>query len=177
MGKQAIFLDRDGVIIRDKSYMHDPADIEFLPGAIEGLRALSPLPLIILTNQSGIARGYFTLEQAWAFHNEVVRQLCEHGIVITKTYLCPHHPQFTGECECRKPKPGLAREAAAELDIDLARSIMIGDRDADVELGKNMGARTVLVKSSMYEQTMPAHLVVENLSEVAAMLSALGLLR
>lgn len=170
MYQRAIFLDRDGVIIRDKSYMHDPADIEFLPGAVEGLRLLSEYPLIILTNQSGIARGYFSLEQAWTLNTEVVRRLAEQGIVIAKTYLCPHHPDFTGPCDCRKPKPGLARQAAAELDVDLSRSIMIGDRDADVELGRNIGARTILLRSPIYQQTVPADHTVSSLFEVAAII-------
>lgn len=175
MGKCAIFLDRDGVIIRDKSYMHDPADIEFLPGVIEGLHALSEYPFIILTNQSGVARGYFTLEQAVAFNDEVVRQLAAQDIVIAKTYFCPHHPKFTGSCECRKPNPGLAFQAAKEFGIDLSRSTMIGDRDADVELGRNMGARTILVPSTMYEQTVPADHAVSSLAEVAAVLLSLRL--
>ncbi len=172
MSDRFIFLDRDGTLIKDIHYLHNPADIEFLPYAIEGLLQLQAMcyRFIVVTNQAGIARGYYTLEQAHAVNTAVAQQLQAHGIVTEKSYLCPHHPEFTGPCQCRKPEIGLVTEAAREFHIDLQASIFIGDKDSDTQLGKNCGGTTFLVKNNQYTTVVPADFSVLHLQEVADIL-------
>lgn len=167
-----IFLDRDGVLNVDKRYVHKIEDLEILPGVIEGLKGLSDLgyKFIVVTNQAGIARGYYGEEHARLFNEELARRLEEHGIEIEKFYLCPHHPEFTGDCECRKPKPTLALQAASEFGFEIKDSIFIGDKDSDIEFGKNCGGRTILVTNGQYQNEMVADFQVNNLEEVCGIL-------
>lgn len=144
----AILLDRDGTIIVERNYLSDPALVELAQGAIEGLARLQSAGwrLVVLTNQSGVARGYFSRAAVDAVNDAVAVALAERGIAISGWYVCPHGPE--DDCDCRKPKPGLALDAAAALDIDLAASWMIGDKISDVAVGRAVGGRSVLIRSS-----------------------------
>ncbi|HET8612398.1 MAG TPA: HAD family hydrolase [Sphingomonas sp.] len=143
--RPAIFLDRDGTLIVEREYLSDPALVELERGAAEGLAKLSAagLPLVVLTNQSGIARGYFTREQADAVNRRTAELLRARGIIIAGWYLCPHGP--ADGCSCRKPGAGLAEQAARELGLSLPGSFVIGDKRSDVELADAIGATGILV--------------------------------
>jgi D-glycero-D-manno-heptose 1,7-bisphosphate phosphatase len=139
----AVFLDRDGTLMRDVDYCGDPKDVHIFPGAGEALGKLRErgYKIFIVTNQSGIARGYFSEEQYRAVEREVCAQLGED--LIDATYFCPHRPDQT--CDCRKPAPGLVLRAASEHHLDLRRSFFIGDKDSDMQCGRSAGAKTILV--------------------------------
>jgi D-glycero-D-manno-heptose 1,7-bisphosphate phosphatase len=135
----AVFLDRDGVLVRDVHYLRTPSQVEILPGVAPALRALEErFYLIIATNQSGIARGFFTEADLLAIHAEIVLRLREAGARIDAFYYCPH---LVG-CDCRKPAPGLLLRAKADWGLDLAGSAMIGDSARDVEAGRAAGLGT-----------------------------------
>src|SRR3989344_984197 len=146
---KAVFLDRDNTIIEDKGYVYKIEDLKFLPGTIEGLKRLSKeFIFVIITNQSGIGRGYYTKEQYESFKKEMNSKLKEHGIVIAKEYYCPHHPEkaleeYRIDCNCRKPKTGMLDKAKKELNIDFKKSWVIGDKSSDIGAGKNIKARTI----------------------------------
>jgi D-glycero-D-manno-heptose 1,7-bisphosphate phosphatase len=139
----AVFLDRDGTLMRDVDYCGDPKDVQVFPGASEALGKLRErgYKIFIVTNQSGIARGYFSEEQYRAVEREVCRQLGED--LIDATYFCPHRPDQA--CDCRKPAPGLVLRAASEHHLDLGRSFFIGDKDSDMQCGRSAGVKTILV--------------------------------
>jgi D-glycero-D-manno-heptose 1,7-bisphosphate phosphatase len=146
---KAAFLDRDGTIVEEKHYIADPAQVVLTKGAIEGLRALRDLgyKLVLVTNQSGIARGLY---QEADFHavQQRVNEILEHnGITLDAVYFCPHHPDFSGPCDCRKPGPGMYRQAERNLGVDLAASVYIGDRLKDVLPARDFGGRGILVRS------------------------------
>ena len=135
---RALFLDRDGTLIVDVGYPRDPALVEALPGALDVLRELQQrFKLIIISNQSGIGRGLITEAEAAAVHARVVEQFAAEGVTFTAAYYCPHAPD--AGCRCRKPAPGLLEDAAREHGVDLATSIMIGDKPSDVEAGRAAG--------------------------------------
>ncbi|MFH1590428.1 MAG: HAD family hydrolase [archaeon] len=140
---RAVFLDRDGVINEDHGYIHKVEDLEILPGVIDGLKLLQHMGfvLIIVTNQSGIGRGFYTKEQYDLFHTELLKRLGKEGIQIDKTYMCPHQP--TDGCDCRKPSPKHAEDAEQEFGISLADSYIIGDHASDIGFGRNSGMTTV----------------------------------
>ena len=144
---RAALLDRDGTVIADRGYLADPAGVEILPGAAEGLARMrdSGLGLAILTNQSGIGRGYFEEAQLRAVHVRMKQLLKAQGVRLDGIYYCPCHPDQG--CDCRKPRPGLVQRASAELGFDPARSFVIGDKGSDVGLGRAVSARTFLVRS------------------------------
>jgi D-glycero-D-manno-heptose 1,7-bisphosphate phosphatase len=148
-GRPAVFLDRDGTIIVERHYLAEPAGVELLPGAAEGLRALADagFALVVVTNQSGIARGLFTQADLRAVQERLDALLARHGVTLEATYYCPHHPDRDGPCECRKPGTALFRQAARELGLDLRRSIFIGDRLRDVQPAFELGGRAVLVRT------------------------------
>ncbi len=141
--KKAVFLDRDGVLVEDIGYHHKIEDLRIVPNAVEGLRLLKDYKLIVVTNQSGIGRGYYTMEDFGNFNNYMLQELKKHSIKIEKIYACPHRPEDS--CECRKPKAKLIKGAAKELDIGLKKSFMIGDRKIDIEMGHNAGCKSILV--------------------------------
>lgn len=153
----AVFLDRDGAIIEDKGYLRDPVGVVLLPGAAEGLLRLQEagLPLIVVTNQSGIARGYYTESEYLAVHGEMEDQLRRAGVRLTAAYHCPHGP---GDgCGCRKPLPGLLLDAAETHDVTLERSFMVGDSLRDVEAGAAAGcALNILLDPSSTPPWRPA---------------------
>ena len=145
----AVFLDRDGTLIRDAHYPSDPDQVEILPGVPEALRILraAGFRLVVVTNQSGLARGRITPEQYRAVAARVDRLLEAAGSSVDATFFCPHHPEFSGPCPCRKPGLGLHREAARKLGLDLARSWYVGDKLADVLPALETGGSGVLVRT------------------------------
>jgi D-glycero-D-manno-heptose 1,7-bisphosphate phosphatase len=140
-------LDRDGTIIVERHYLSSPNEVELLPGAGEALARLQALEigLCVITNQSGVRRGYFDLNQVAQVHARLEELLAGHGVELDGIYLCPHLPQ--DECECRKPRPGLAQRASKELEFDLHTAFVIGDKACDVELAKRVNARSILVRT------------------------------
>lgn len=142
-----VLLDRDGTLIIDRDYLNDPAGVELLPNTIAGLRRLRELGcgLVVTTNQSGIGRGRITLENLAAIHARMNAMFAAEGLALDGIYFCPHVDE--DHCECRKPKPGMALQSAREHGFDLARAYVIGDRDADVGLGHNAGATSILVRT------------------------------
>lgn len=161
-----IFLDRDGTIIKDKHHMHKITDIEFLPNAVEGLRKLqkSGFQFIIVSNQSGVKKGLFSRKDAEYFHKDVLSRLKKKDILITDSFFCYHRQE--DNCNCRKPKHGLVIEAAKKFKINLAESIFIGDKDSEIQLGKNCRGITFLVNNGQYETTVSPDYTVRNLVEV-----------
>lgn len=143
----AVLLDRDGTILVEKEYLADPGEAELIPGAGDGLRRLQEAgyALVVLTNQSGIARGLYGEPEYRAVDARMRELLRAHGVEVAASYHCPHHPDFTGECDCRKPAPGLFERAIRELDLDPLRSWLIGDRLRDIEAAAALGARAILV--------------------------------
>ncbi|MEJ2252598.1 MAG: D-glycero-beta-D-manno-heptose 1,7-bisphosphate 7-phosphatase [Candidatus Lokiarchaeota archaeon] len=152
--EKAIFLDRDGVINKEVNYLSNPKDFEFIPGSIKALRRLQEIgyKLIVITNQSGLARGYFTVETLNKIHNKMKRILRENNVILTDIFICPHHPDITGICECRKPKPGLLIQAKQKYNIDLKNSYMVGDTLKDIQAGKNAGCKTIFVLTGHGEE-------------------------
>ena len=140
---KAVFLDRDGVVNVEKNYVYKIEDFEFMPGIFDVCKKYQQegYLLFIITNQAGIARGYYTEEQFRILTDFMIKQFEKQGILIKKVYFCPHHPDFTGECECRKPNPGMILQAAKEFDIDLSESILIGDKESDIEAGERAGIK------------------------------------
>jgi histidinol-phosphate phosphatase family protein len=145
--RPAVFLDRDGTIIRDRHYLADPAEIELLPRASEGLRLLraAGFLLVVATNQSGVGRGYFGLETLERQHERLRELLVRHGVVLDAIYACPHAPD--AGCTCRKPLPGLIVRAAEELGIDLRASWVVGDDARDADAGRAAGTHTIVLGS------------------------------
>ena len=143
--RAAVFLDRDGTIIVERDYLADPAQVRLEAGAADGLRRMAALglPLIVLTNQSGIARGYFTRADADAVNARVAALLDAEGVRIAGWFVCPHGP--ADDCDCRKPAPGLALRASETHAVDPTRSFMIGDKEADMGLARAIGATGILV--------------------------------
>jgi D-glycero-D-manno-heptose 1,7-bisphosphate phosphatase len=144
-GRRAVFLDRDGTLIEDVGYPRDPDRVRLLDGAVDALGALrrAGFALVVVSNQSGIGRGFVTQEEAEAVHARFVAELRARGIEPDDVRYCPHAPDEG--CTCRKPAPGLLLAAAGELGLDLTRSFMVGDKPADAETGRNAGCRTVLL--------------------------------
>ena len=132
--KRALFLDRDGVINKDVEFLHRVEDLEYMPGIFKLCEEFQKRGFLIfvITNQSGIARGYFTEEDFQVLTKKIHADFQSRGIKITKTYHCPHLPEITGECECRKPKPGMILKAQREFGLDLGESILVGDSKRDV---------------------------------------------
>jgi histidinol-phosphate phosphatase family protein len=145
--RPAVFLDRDGTIIHDADYLRNPDDVELLPGAARAIARLNArgMPVIVVTNQSGIARGLLTHDDYDAVRRRLDALLAAGGAHVDASYICPHHPDYTGACECRKPGTLLYRQAAAEHGIDLTRSAFVGDRWRDVAPAVELGGRAVLV--------------------------------
>jgi histidinol-phosphate phosphatase family protein len=141
--RRALFLDRDGTLIADVGYPRDPAQVTLVPGAAAALRALpAGVARVIVTNQSGLGRGLIAPAEAAAVAAAVVARFAAEGVHFDGVYTCPHHPD--DGCPCRKPAPGLLVQAAAELDLDLGGSIMIGDKPSDVVAGRAAGCAASL---------------------------------
>jgi len=145
--RPAVFLDRDGTIIEDRHYLRDPGLVRLLPGAADAIRQLNfaRVAAVVVTNQSGIARGLLTEADYLATARRLDDLLARAGARLDGAYHCPHLPQISGPCDCRKPGPLLYRLAANELDLDLARSWWVGDRLRDVEAAPALGGRGILI--------------------------------
>lgn len=152
MTAPALFLDRDGTLVQARHYPSRPEELVLADGVAPGLRRLQAagFRLILITNQSGLARGYFDEAALTAMHDHLARELAALGVRLDGVYFCPHHPdgvvpELAVACDCRKPAPGMLRRAAADLGLDLGRSWFLGDILDDVEAGRRAGCRTVLV--------------------------------
>ncbi|HEX8183177.1 MAG TPA: D-glycero-beta-D-manno-heptose 1,7-bisphosphate 7-phosphatase [Blastocatellia bacterium] len=159
--RAAIFIDRDGTINKDTGYVSRPDELIIYPYAAEAVRLVneSGLKAIVITNQSGVARGLYTEETLAAIHDRMTRELAREGARIDAIYYCPHHPEIGDEpyrraCECRKPGPGMLRQAAREHGIDLARSYVIGDKASDMNLATGAGAQGVMVLTGYGRETI-----------------------
>jgi len=180
MPSQAVFLDRDNTLIHDPGYLSNPADVHLIDGVSDGLKSLTGagFKLVIVTNQAGVARGYFGENDTRAVNAEVIRQLSEAGVSIDAVYYCPYHPDgivepFNQEHPDRKPNPGMLLRAAKDMDIELARSWMIGDTARDAEAGKRAGCRTICVISEEMSSESPppdADYRCRNISEAASII-------
>lgn len=178
----AVFLDRDGTLIEDVGYLDRLERLEIFPWSIDSVRLLNRAGFrtVVVSNQAGVARGFFKEPFLAELHGEIGRRFQAGGAVIDAFYYCPHHPdapieEYRRRCECRKPAPGMIRRAEWELGIDLDRSFVVGDRWLDVMLGEAVGARTVLVRTGYgrTEEANPpsevaADHVAENLAEAVS---------
>lgn len=144
---RAVLLDRDGTIVEDTGFLHEPGKVKLLAGAGEAIRRLNERGYLVVcvTNQSGIARGKYGVADYAAVQRRLGELLAARGARLDGAYFCPHHPQHTGPCECRKPGPGLFRDAQTALDIDFARSWWVGDRLSDVQPAHLLGGHGILV--------------------------------
>ncbi len=144
---KAIFLDRDGVINIEVGYLSNPNDFKIIEGTIEALKILNKkgFLLIVITNQAGVARGYYAEDDLKEIHNKMKSVLKQHEVTLTDIFYCPHHPEFTGSCACRKPNPGMILEAKKKYNIDLDNSYMVGDTLNDIQTGIAAKCKTVLV--------------------------------
>lgn len=184
-GRRAVLLDRDGVLTREDDWVLEPAQVELLPGAAAGVRALNEagIPAIVVTNQSALARGWIDERVLGAIHARLAELLAAHGARLDAVYHCPHHPTegagpLRRECDCRKPAPGLLLRAAHEHGLDLPSSWMVGDAARDVAAARAAGARAALVLTGKGAAELPRiapapDLVAERLdAAVAAILRA-----
>jgi D-glycero-D-manno-heptose 1,7-bisphosphate phosphatase len=174
-GEAGVLLDRDGTIIRDVGYLKRLEEIELLPRALEGIRLLSEhgLKIAVITNQSGVGRGFFSEEELRRIHTELSERIGSGGGRIDGFYYCPHHPtealgSYLMACDCRKPSVGLAARAASELKLDLRRSYVVGDQATDMELAERIGARGILIGNQPEDCAGESGcLMVKNLWEAA----------
>jgi len=177
-----VFLDRDGVVIEEVSFLSSMHHLALFPWTTDAIRALNRagLPVVVITNQSGIARGFFTDAFVDEVHREIAARLSVGGARIDAYYYCPHHPdgrvtEYARSCDCRKPGRGLIDRAARDLDLDPARSFVVGDKWSDIELARAAGARGVLVRTghgaaeqSRQDAGVAADAVVDNLAAAAS---------
>ena len=151
-GQPAVFIDRDGTLTEEVGYVNHPRRLHLLPRSAEAIRRLNRagLKAVMVTNQSGVARGYFSEEVLQAVNEALVSQLKAEGAYLDGLYVCVHHPTegkppYRAVCDCRKPEPGLLRRAATDLGLDLSRSWVVGDKSIDIIAGRRAGARPILV--------------------------------
>jgi len=171
---KVVILDRDGTIVFDRHYLSDPAALEFLPGAAEGLRSMysSGYRLLVITNQSGVGRGMFSLRALQQMNERLMEMVEAAGAHLERVYYCPHRPE--DHCDCRKPKPKLLLDAARELGFAPGQSVVIGDKPSDIEFGAAVGATTMLVASTTGQPgSVAADYVVHDLEQAAHLLQGL----
>lgn len=179
MGVRAVFLDKDGTLVEDVPYNVDPAHIRLLPGADQGLPALhaAGYRLFIISNQSGVARGYFAEESLVRVERRLRELLAGVGVPLSGFYYCPHHPEgvqpaYARLCSCRKPEPGLLFRAASAHGLDLHESWFVGDILDDIEAGRRAGCKTILLDNGhetewIFSPLRQPHCTVANLHEAA----------
>lgn len=171
--RRFVLIDRDGTLNVEKNYLSNPDQLELLPGAAKALRRLKDggFGIAVVTNQSGIARGYFDMARLEAVHARLAELLAAEGVAVDGIYLCPHGPD--DNCTCRKPLPGMVEQAVADHHFDPAQAFVIGDKEVDVELGLSVGATTFLVRTGYgrkYMDSTKAHYVVDNVAAAAALI-------
>ncbi len=156
VSRPAIFLDRDGTLNEDTGYLYEISAWRWLSGALEAIAMLREkgYALVVITNQSGIARGYYTAQDMHNLHAWVNTCLAQQNLHLDAFYHCPHHPNFSGACSCRKPSPFLLQKAAQELQLDLTQSFMIGDKMSDVKAGLAAGCAAYLIGNS--QENLPS---------------------
>ena len=167
--KKALFLDRDGVINVEKDYLYKIEDFEFIDGIFELCKHYQELGylIFIVTNQSGIARDYYSEKDFNTLTTWMLDEFLKNSITISKVYYCPHYPDISGECSCRKPNPGMLLKAKEEFDLDMANSIIIGDKERDIEAGLNAGLReTYLFDESKLVQESKATKIITNFDQI-----------
>lgn len=167
--KKALFLDRDGVINIEKDYLYKIKDFEFIEGIFDLCRYYQSLGYLIfvVTNQSGIARKYYTQQDFNILTQWMLSKFENNNIIISKVFYCPHYPQISGECDCRKPKPGMLLQAKKEFNLDMNKSIIIGDKERDIKAGINAGVK----ETYLYDETKTltdskAKYIVNKLDEI-----------
>ena len=176
--RKAIFLDRDGVLNVDLGYTYKPSDLKLVPNMVDGLKILaqSSYALIMITNQSGVARGMFTMAHVEAFHHELLRQIRLEipGFDFDAVMICPHHPEgnvpaFSIDCQCRKPGIQLVTDAQKRLSLDLSKSWLVGDKASDVDCALNAGMRAIQVTrgGKQYSQSKDAFALIPTLLDAA----------
>lgn len=145
----AVFLDRDGTINVEKNYLYQVQDWEWISGAREAIKLLRDCGflVVVITNQSGIARGYYTSDDVSALHRHVDEELLKIGAGVDAYYWCSHHPDFGSNCNCRKPSPGMILQAVKDLNINVATSWMVGDKAIDIQAGLAAGVKSLLVQT------------------------------
>ncbi len=177
-----VFLDRDGTLNTDVSYLRFADELELIPGAAQAVRTLNDkgFAVCVITNQSGVARGFLTEADLVPIHARLRDELMRGGATLDQIYYCPHHPvagnaPYNVECDCRKPKPGMLQRAAKELALDLQHSFVVGDSVVDIEAGNSVGACTILVRTGFgmktlqvcSEKNIPIHFVADSIVEAA----------
>jgi len=189
--RAAVFLDRDGTINEQMGYINHTCRFQLLPGAADAIRKLNDagIPVVVVSNQSGLARGYFPEELLVAVHEKMNRLLAEAGAHVDGIYYCPHHPEakeerFRVDCDCRKPKPGLVLQASHEMQLDPKRSFVVGDRWSDIKTAANCGAQSILVRTGYgrgdeqyigpFQKIQPDYKAEDLLGAVALILKALA---
>jgi D-glycero-D-manno-heptose 1,7-bisphosphate phosphatase len=150
----AVFLDRDGTINEEVNYLGDPALLKLTPGAAKAIHRLNShnIPVIVVTNQAGIARGYFSIAHMHIVHQALDLILDPDNAKIDAYYFCPHHPtagigEYKTNCFCRKPAPGMLHQAAKDFQLDLSKSYLVGDKLTDIQAGNRAGCQTILVET------------------------------
>jgi D-glycero-D-manno-heptose 1,7-bisphosphate phosphatase len=175
MSKRFVLIDRDGTINVEKHYLSDPDQLELYPGVGPALKRLQDagFGLAVITNQSGVARGYFDLARLAQIHDRLRALLAAEGVTVDGIYICPHGPD--DDCTCRKPLPGMVEQAVAEHGFDPAQAFMIGDKEVDVELGHAVGAVSFLVRTghgAKHVAATKAEHVVDDLAAAAGIILA-----
>jgi D-glycero-D-manno-heptose 1,7-bisphosphate phosphatase len=173
--RQFVVLDRDGTVIVERNYLSNPDQVELLPGAAAGLRRLKErgFGLVIVTNQSGIGRGYYDEAALTSIHNRLQALLSAQGVQLDGIYHCPHVPE--DDCACRKPQTGLLEKAASDLDFEPSAAIVIGDKPCDIDLGRAVGADTILVRTGYgaryaMDKGLKPKMIADDLLAAAAMI-------
>ncbi|MGO2129943.1 MAG: D-glycero-beta-D-manno-heptose 1,7-bisphosphate 7-phosphatase [Pseudoalteromonas prydzensis] len=178
---KALFLDRDGVVNIDHGYVYEPEQFEFVPGVFTACKAFvdAGYKLIIVTNQSGIGRGYYSEADFHALTQWMIAQFAAHQVTVTDVYFCPHHPkkalpEYLKECDCRKPAPGMLLQGIAEYHINPAGSIMVGDKLSDMQAATaaNIATRVLVRSGQSFDETAiaNAHHVCDSLADLAEIL-------
>lgn len=178
MSFRAVFLDRDGTLNEDPGYLGDPNLVKLFPGTAKALSILKKkldMKLVVVSNQSGIARGLITVEMVEAVNQKINSLLSQENVAVDAFYYCPYHPDFSSEeeCACRKPSAKMILEAADDMDLNLSQSYLIGDNESDIKCGINAGIKTILVKtgygaesiSNLKKQNIFPTFTAENLAE------------